>query len=69
LYSTSYQWKQIVGTNNPGGNLNGLNSWLPGARNQKSAVSNCSLSPLTLGGVVSVTQFVSSGFDYDYSCI
>jgi hypothetical protein len=69
LYSTAYQWGQIVGTNNPGGSLNGLNSWLPGARNQKSAVSNCSLAPLTSGGRVTATQYVSSGFDYDHSCI
>jgi hypothetical protein len=69
LYSTSYQWGQIVGTTNPGGNLNGLNSWLPGARSQKAAVSNCALPPLTAGGHVTATQYVSSGFDYDYSCI
>jgi hypothetical protein len=69
LYSTSYQWGQIVGTNNPGGNLNGLNSWLAGARNQKAAASNCSLAPLTAGGRVTATQYISSGFDYDYSCI
>ena len=69
LYSTSYQWSQIVGTNNPGGSLNGLNSWLPGARSQKAAISNCSLAPLTVNGRVTATQYVSSGFDYDYSCI
>ena len=69
LYSTSYQWGKIVGTNNPGDNLNGLPSWLPGARNQKTARSNCNLSPLTVGGAVTITQFVSGGLDYDYSCI
>jgi hypothetical protein len=69
LYSTSYQWNQIVGTSNPGGSLNGLNSWLPGARSQKSAVSNCSLPSLTAGGEVTLTQYTSNGYDYDYSCI
>jgi hypothetical protein len=69
LYSTSYQWGQIAGTNNPGGNLNGLPSWLPGARNQKTAKSNCALAPLTAGGTVTTTQFVSGSLDYDYSCI
>jgi hypothetical protein len=69
LYSTSYQWGQIVGTTNPGGSLNGLNSWLPGARNQKAMVSNCSLPPLTAGGTVTLTQFTTSSIDYDYSCL
>ena len=69
LYSTSYQWKQIVGTTDAGSSLNGLNSWLPGARSQKAAVSNCSLAPLTAGGRVTLTQYISSNLDYDNSCI
>jgi hypothetical protein len=69
LYSTGYQWNQIVGTSNPGGSLNGLNSWLPGARSQKSAASNCSLPPLTAGGEVTLTQYTSNSYDYDYSCL
>lgn len=69
LYSTSYQWGQIVGTANTGTSLDGLNSWLPGARSQKAAKSNCSLPALTAGGRVTVTQYVSSDLDYDYSCI
>lgn len=70
LYSTSYQWGQIVSTAvTPGSNLNGLNSWLPGARTLSKAKSNCSLSPLTAGGKVTLTQYVSGSFDYDHSCI
>jgi hypothetical protein len=69
LYSTSYQWKQIVGTSDAGNGLNGLNSWLPGARGQRAAVSNCALPPLTVGGTVTVTQFTSNNLDYDYSCL
>jgi hypothetical protein len=68
LYSTSYQWGQIVGSANPASNLNNLKSWLPGARSQSSAKSNCSLAPLTSGGTVTLTQFISKNLDYDYSC-
>lgn len=69
LYSTAYQWGQIVGPVNPTSNLNGLDSWLPGARTQSSAKSNCMLPPLTAGGKVTLTQFVSGTYDYDYLCI
>ena len=69
LYSTSYQWGQIIGTLNPASNLNSLDSWLPGARSQTGAKNNCSLPPLTAGGKVTLTQFVSGTYDYDHSCI
>lgn len=69
LYSTSYQWGQIVGTVSPGSNLSGLQSWIPGARSTSSAKSNCSLPPLTTGGSVTLTQYVSRNLDYDVSCI
>jgi hypothetical protein len=68
LYSTSSQWHQIAGTVS-GSNLNGLKSWLPGARSLSGAKSNCSLAPLTSGGSVTLTQYLSSHTDYDYSCI
>ena len=70
IYSTSYQWGQIVGSavdNNS--NLNGLASWLAGARNEADAKKKCSLPPLTAGGKVALTQFVSRSYDYDYSCV
>jgi hypothetical protein len=70
LYSTSYQWKQITGNSiSPASGLNGLPSWLPGARSLNSAKSNCNLPPLTTAGIVYITQYVSSQTDYDYSCI
>jgi len=69
LYSTSYQWGKIVGSNNPNNVFSGLGSWLPGAKSQKAAQNNCGLAPLVTGGKVSLTQFVSNNFDYDFSCI
>jgi hypothetical protein len=81
VYSTSAQWSTIVG-NQPGGTLDSVAqnnpqwslapaaSWLAGARTQKAAQSNCSLTPLygTTGGV-SVTQYTSGGLDYDVNCL
>lgn len=69
LYSTSYQWGVIVGNLRPGSNLEGLDSWLAGARTQRGAQANCSNPPLTAGGRVTLTQFVSKNLDYDVSCI
>lgn len=69
LYSTSYQWGIIVGDLQPESNLNGLDSWLAGARTQRGAQANCSNPPLTTSGHVTLTQFVSKNLDYDVSCI
>ncbi len=69
IYSTSYQWGEIVKSLSSNSSLNGLNSWLPGAQNAAGAKSNCSLSPLTSSGKVTITQYTSGSFDYDYSCI
>jgi hypothetical protein len=69
IYSTSSQWNQIAGTTPPSSNLYKLKSWLPGARSESNAKSFCSLAPLTGGGQVTLTQFVSKNLDYDYSCI
>jgi hypothetical protein len=68
IYSTGSQWSQIVGTVNSSSNLYRLPSWLAGARTLTGAKGNCSNPPLTPGGDVELTQFVSRGFDYDYSC-
>ncbi|WP_225437197.1 glycoside hydrolase family 25 domain-containing protein [Arthrobacter sedimenti] len=68
IYSTGYQWGVIAGTVPSGTPLYGLPSWLAGARSLRGAKSNCSLSALTLGSKVTVTQYVSGGLDYDYSC-
>lgn len=68
IYSTSYQFGLIAGRLHPDSNLNGLKSWLAGATSPESAVELCSAPPLTVGGVVALTQFTTD-FDYNYSCI
>lgn len=68
LYSTSYQWGQIAGTVATTSSLRGLDSWIPGATGLRSAQANCSLVALT-GGKTVLTQYVSRGIDYDYSCV
>jgi hypothetical protein len=69
LYSSGTQWAQIVGVVPSSSNLYRLPSWLAGARTLAGAKRNCSDAPLTAGGEVTVTQYVSGGFDYDHSCI
>jgi hypothetical protein len=68
LYSSGVQWRQIVGTVSSSSSLYSLPSWLAGARNLAGAKANCSNPPLTAGGEVVLTQFVSRGFDYDHAC-
>jgi hypothetical protein len=70
LYSTGYQWGQIVGAVPSTSKLNGLKSWLAGASSATSAKSMCTTAaPLTNGSPVVLVQFVSKNLDYDYSCI
>lgn len=70
VYSTAYQWGQIAGSAvGADSNLNGLKSWLAGARSEADAKKRCSLPSLTSGGQVTLTQFVSRNLDYDYSCV
>lgn len=70
LYSTAYQWSQIVGDSVSGGsNLIGLKNWRPGGANLSTAKQACAAAPLTSNGKVVMTQFVSKNLDYDYSCI
>jgi hypothetical protein len=66
IYSTSYQWGVITGGSNDG-NLAGLDDWIPGARRQSSAKSNCSLPSFT-GGAVTITQWFSNPYDSDWAC-
>ena len=68
LYSNSYQWGQIVGSTQPGSSLNGLKSWLAGSSSLRNAQDNCSLPPLTTGGTVSLTQYISNRLDYNVAC-
>ena len=69
IYSAGSQWGQIVGPVTAESSLYALPSWLAGARTVTGARDNCAAEPLTPGGKVVLTQFVSEGFDYDYSCI
>jgi hypothetical protein len=69
LYSTGYQWAQIAGTVPPSSNLYTQRSWLAGASLLASATRKCADAPLTGGGKVAMTQYVSGGFDYNKSCI
>ena len=71
VYSTGYQWGQIIGailTGTALGNLDLANVWLPGARSQSAAISNCKTAGFT-GGKVTITQWFSHPVDSDYSCI
>jgi hypothetical protein len=69
LYSTSYQWGVIVGSVPSTSNLVGRNSWLAGASTLTQAKSNCTRTPLVPGGRVTLTQYVPSALDRNYSCI
>lgn len=70
LYSTAYQWSQIVGLAvNGSSNLNGLKNWRPGGANLTTAKAACTAKPLTTGGSVHLTQFISRSLDYNYSCL
>lgn len=70
LYSTSYQWGQIVGTTPTTSNLAGRNSWIATGTNTLSgATSYCAKPALTPGGHVTLTQYAVSGYDRDHSCV
>jgi hypothetical protein len=69
LYSTSYQWSQIVGDAVSSiSSLNGLSNWRPAGSTLQDARANCRLAPLTPGGTVEITQFTTD-HDYNHSCI
>jgi hypothetical protein len=71
LYSTRYQWTQIVGDAvGSTSSLNGLSNWRPAGSGStlEDARANCGLAPLTPGGRVELTQFTSD-YDYNHSCI
>jgi hypothetical protein len=70
LYSTGYQWDQIVGTGSvpATSNLAGRNSWLTGATTLSGAIANCAKPALTPGGHVTLTQYVVNNLDRDHSC-
>jgi hypothetical protein len=67
VYSTSSQWRQIVGGVPSTSSLTPLPSWLAGATTLNGAISNCTNAPLTRGPVV-LAQYVYGGLDRDRSC-
>jgi hypothetical protein len=69
VYSTSYQWSEIVGSVPSSSNLVGRNSWLAGATTLDEARTNCRRAPLVPGGRVTLTQFVPDDLDRNHSCI
>lgn len=69
IYSTNSQWQTIAGHVSPSSNLNGLDSWLAGARTVRGAEQNCTNPPLTPTSKVVLTQYISNNLDYNYSCI
>ncbi|MHB1781848.1 MAG: glycoside hydrolase family 25 domain-containing protein [Acidimicrobiales bacterium] len=72
-YSTSSQWDQITGgtTSSPlygiPDSLLGIPDWIPGAKTESGAVSNCG-QPSFTGGSVSLTQWSGHPDDNDYAC-
>ena len=68
VYSTRYQYGRIVGTLASTSPLFALDSWLAGGSSLKGAQSLCTSAPLTAGSHVTLTQYVSGGFDSDVSC-
>jgi hypothetical protein len=67
VYSSSSQWRQVVGTVPSTSTLAPLRSWLAGATTLNGAISNCATTPLARGPVV-LAQYVSGGLDRDRSC-
>ena len=68
LYSTGYQWNQIVGPVPDDSVLAGRPSWLAGATSLKGARSNCEKRPLVSDGEVTLTQYVQGDWDRNHSC-
>jgi hypothetical protein len=68
LYSTRYQWSRIAGAVGSRSILAGRPSWLAGSTSLSAAAAACSTTPLVPGGRVTLSQYVVSGLDHDYSC-
>jgi hypothetical protein len=69
LYSTAYQWGEIVGTGmSATSSLIGLPNWRPAGSELAAAQTTCGVASLTPGGVVEMTQYATD-FDYIHSCI
>jgi len=64
IYSSPRMWGEVAGG---ASDFAGLPSWVAGASTLKGARNGCAGPGLT-GGTVQLTQYLSSGFDADYSC-
>ncbi len=70
LYSTAYQWGEITGNYiSSTSNLRALPNWRPSGATLANAKKNCNVAPLTIGGFVSMTQYVKNNLDHNHSCI
>ncbi|WP_416396092.1 MULTISPECIES: hypothetical protein [unclassified Curtobacterium] len=70
LYSTKYQFGQIVGTVPSTSTLRGLPSWIAvGNDGVAAAQAACSAGGLTAGSQVRMTQYVVGSRDFDVSCV
>ena len=72
IYTTSSQWGTITGTpkatyNGTADSLWGLADWIPGARSESGAQSNCLLTSFN-GATVALTQWFTRSYDGDLSC-
>ena len=65
VYSTSYQWAQIMGSS--GAQFAAQPAWVAGTGSLSTAQANCASASFT-GGPVTLTQYASSGYDADYHC-
>ena len=69
IYSTRYQWGQIVGNGvSATSSLNGLSNWRPAGGDREAAAATCGVAPLTPGGIVEMTQYTQD-YDYNHTCI
>ena len=72
VYSTSYQWGQIVGSKldatSTSEGLGALPQWIPtGQGSASTAQADCQTIPRVTSGRLVYTQY-TSGYDYDYAC-
>lgn len=65
VYSTSYQWGQIMGSS--GTQFTSQPAWIAGTGSQSTAQANCTSASFT-GGLVTLAQYAQSGYDADYHC-
>jgi hypothetical protein len=68
IYSTSHQWSRIAGVVGPHSILAGRPNWLAGSTSLTGATAACRTAPLVPRGRVTLSQYVVSDLDRDYSC-